>query len=374
MLKKLLSLGTNILFKTIAASILLAVMAYFVVLGRLGNFIKGYIYLLELFGLHRFTHYVFIVIDLVLIVAMAYLLVYNVYSKKQGFIMGIVNTVFQTALLLYIIFLTGITLYILSHNVGLEQYYLYFGSIFTAIISFTVFYITPKVSVKTIVVNGLRNTIRQTKYPLTLEFNEKLLIKVYGCSDSIVIESEPEGAFYIKYLGYNLLSHDYIAYPLREGRYSILLVDKENNIVLTNIDVVVKDMVKENIIIMMYLNENLINEYNALIEVTKPIKYAVKPFIDITINKLGLTKESIADVKILDINNNEIPAYTPIEQLTLPENKVKVIIVVTDEFRELIKRMNIEEIENLWDKLMKRLEIVSLKIERAISIFNNFLK
>ncbi|MCD6195585.1 MAG: hypothetical protein J7J82_02205 [Staphylothermus sp.] len=121
-----------------------------------------------------------------------------------------------------------------------------------------------------------------------------------------------------------------------------------------------KNVCLKNIVFTIYYNDDKIYEQSYNIECRKSLLDASKQAIKAALARIGLDITNVRDIQYYTENNVLIPPDITVGDLK--ENKVLIKLYVVEKYLEVLKYYSRKDVLDLWDSLIKRLEILMQNI------------
>ncbi len=179
------------------------------------------------------------------------------------------------------------------------------------------------------------------------------MVKVYGDINGFEIRPVPVNSFSIRGPFKTLYAHYYELHYMAGKSSSITL--KYRGIEIGRINISGAQLPLRRIRFKAFVNDDDIGVYEYTVEAFKPLDIASEPVIKAVAAKIGIDLDQIREVIFFDSKGTPLDSRTLIKELDVDEVQVKIYF--TEPYMEILKYYRKESIINLWDKLMKRLEI-----------------
>ncbi len=271
---------------------------------------------------------------------LAIIIPFLVLVSRNGLIMGYIRTTMISAIILVLIVL-GITWYhVYREGVPTTQ-----DTIATIMLLSTLIALVildrkyPYIAVKA-------ETARLPKDYLAI-------IKVYGDVNGFEIHPVPVDSFSVRGPFKTLYAHYYELHYIAGKSSSITM--KYRDIEIGRINISGAQLPLRRIRFKAFVNDDDIGVYEYTIEAFKSLDIASRPVVRAVAAKIGIEIDQIHEIMFFDSNGTPLDPRTLIKELDIDEVQVKIYF--TEPYMEILKYYRKESIINLWDKLMKRLEI-----------------
>ncbi len=271
---------------------------------------------------------------------LAIIIPFLVLMSRNGLIMGYIRTTMISAIILVLIVL-GITWYhVYREGVPTTQ-----DTIATIMLLSTLIALVildrkyPYIAVKA-------ETARLPKDYLAI-------IKVYGDVNGFEIHPVPVDSFSVRGPFKTLYAHYYELHYIAGKSSSITM--KYRDIEIGRINISGAQLPLRRIRFKAFVNDDDIGVYEYTIEAFKSLDIASRPVVRAVAAKIGIEIDQIHEIMFFDSNGTPLDPRTLIKELDIDEVQVKIYF--TEPYMEILKYYRKESIINLWDKLMKRLEI-----------------
>uniref|UniRef100_A0A7C4D826 Uncharacterized protein n=1 Tax=Staphylothermus marinus TaxID=2280 RepID=A0A7C4D826_STAMA len=305
-----------------------------------------------------------------IIIPIALLFLLPVYIKTRELYIGLIKfiTVYSSiCLIILILSYSHIVYYKYVRSIDFvnELYYVSFSLIlllFNIVLAFTY----PLIAISIVRVDrvGRIKSVDTSVNEIQLDPGEVVRIKIYGDQSSIGIRSQPENS--IKVIGFNkTFFYKYIdIYPLSSfgGYVELFYKDK----LLYRFKCIYKSIEYRRIKFNVFFNDDYIYSHEVSVESYKSVLESIESLIDSITGKLGIDKSDISRIVFYTIDKIHIPGDTIISDLT-NVNEVNVMIYSTEKYMEIYKYYSKSDIYNLWETLVKRLEILRREISDLIN-------
>ncbi len=179
------------------------------------------------------------------------------------------------------------------------------------------------------------------------------IVKVYGDINGFEIHPVPVNSFSVQGPFKTLYAHYYELHYMAGKSSSITL--KYRGIEIGRINISGAQLPLRRIRFKAFVNDDDIGVYEYTVEVLKSLDIASEPVVKAVAAKIGIDVDQIREIMFFDSNGTPLDPRILIKELDVDEVQVKIYF--TEPYMEILKYYRKESIINLWDKLMKRLEI-----------------
>lgn len=179
------------------------------------------------------------------------------------------------------------------------------------------------------------------------------IIKVYGDINGFEIHPVPVNSFSIRGPFKTLYAHYYELHYMAGKSSSIIL--KYRGIEIGRINISGAQLPLRRIRFKAFVNDDDIGVYEYTVEALKPLDIASEPVIKAVAAKIGIDTDQIREIMFFDSKGTPLDPRIQIKELDVDEVQVKIYF--TEPYMEILKYYRKESIIDLWDKLMKRIEV-----------------
>ncbi len=179
------------------------------------------------------------------------------------------------------------------------------------------------------------------------------IVKVYGDISGFDIRPVPANSFSVRGPFKTLYAYYYELHYIAGRSSSIIL--KYRGIEIGRINISGAQLPLRRIRFKAFVNDDNIGVYEYAVEALKPIDVASEPVVRAVAAKIGIATEQIREVIFFDSRGTPLDPKIQVRELDADEVQVKIYF--TEPYMEILKYYRKESIIDLWDKLMKRLEI-----------------
>lgn len=191
--------------------------------------------------------------------------------------------------------------------------------------------------------------------------HSSIVVVVKGDGRAVTVKTDPDTMFHISGPSMRGGSYEYSIVPLENGEGS-LYIYRGRTLVL-EYKVIVHGLEKRRFRVEVYFNDRKIGEAPVSVEVNKSLEEAIAPVVAAMLRKIGIGEDMedyVKEILVFDEEDKILSVNVPIKKLNISGDTLKVMIYGTDELSELLRRFGEESIEVLWERLMKRLEALSM--------------
>lgn len=219
--------------------------------------------------------------------------------------------------------------------------------------------IMPRTAVSLSVYNTVTGATRRAGEEASLSNDEVLRIEIYGESDKISFKAQPDGLVKFSNIVKTHLFSYVDAIPQAVGKTTIEVYYDDR--LIRSIDVSVKNLVYRSITFYLYLNDDYIGSSEISVETNKQLIDAVQPVLSAFLSKLGVSSSDITEIQFYTKDKLYIPSSAKLTDL--PEiNEFVVKIYVIDKIGEFLKYLKKSDVYEIWETLVKRLELLRRRI------------
>jgi len=214
------------------------------------------------------------------------------------------------------------------------------------------------VSIDLYVVSGTsEHKLSLNNKSISLNGDDTIRVKVFGKPD-FSIKVYPGGSMHVS----DIVSTTYYYYVeiIPIGSHTSTLEIFYKDILIGKYKVVLKNVCLKNIVFTIYYNDDKIYEQSYNIECRKSLLDASKQAIKAALARIGLDITNVRDIQYYTENNVLIPPDITVNDLK--ENKVLIKLYVVEKYLEVLKYYSRKDVLDLWDSLIKRLEILMQNI------------
>ncbi len=351
----------NMFIKIIVSSTIILVNVLSIILGSpIGNPLNGYHIILDNILTHQFTN--ILVIYILMLITSILIVLFGVFSKRYGSLMGFTRSFIVLSGYLSLIVVLGV----LVEGIILTNIEYVVKAILWSIIALTLDIVLVKIPKSTFSIYKLADDKLipiENEEHIELYSNDRLVIRVYGNIEDLAIEYEPRNIFDLDYVLVKSNYTDLILTPLYEGNASIYISDAGSDLVYKVLKTTIAGLQKRKLKIKIFINNNVVDEREVDIEVNKKLEHVIKGLVDSILKRYGISSERVKDVVITDASGTTYLEDTRIDSIKPVDNEIRVVIIVEEEFRDILKELGTADINKLWEILMKRLEILRSRLK-----------
>ena len=179
------------------------------------------------------------------------------------------------------------------------------------------------------------------------------IVKVYGDISGFEICPVPVNSFSVRGPFKTLYAYYYELHYIAGRSSSITL--KYRGIEIGRINISGAQLPLRRIRFKAFVNDDNIGVYEYAVEELKPLGTASEPVVRAVAAKIGIDPDQIREVMFFDSRGAPLDPRVLIKELDADEVYVKIYF--TEPYMEILKYYRKESIIDLWDKLMKRLEV-----------------
>ena len=304
-----------------------------------------------------------IITPLFLLVLFIIVFVYSI--RKERLVMGIVGFLGRYSFILSVIVIVSslaMIMYGIYSSVEIVAFtkcvkYIVLGS-FVGLLSGLLVTKYPLVSIDLYVVSGTsEHKLSLNNKPISLNGDDIIRVKVFGKPD-FSIRVYPGGSMRVS----DIVSTTYYYYVeiIPVSSHTSTLEISYKDILIGRYKVVLKNVCLKNIVFTIYYNDDKIYEQSYNIECRKSLLDASKQAIKAALARIGLDITNVRDIQYYTENNVLIPPDITVGDLK--ENKVLIKLYVVEKYLEVLKYYSRKDVLDLWDSLIKRLEILMQNI------------
>ena len=306
-----------------------------------------------------------IITPLFLLVLFIVVFVYSI--RRERLVMGIIGFLGRYSFILSVIIVICslvMIVYNMYNNLSVETLvftkyvkYIVLGS-FMGLVSSLLITRYPLVSIDLYVVSGTSEHKHSFDNNLIdLNGDEIIRVKVFGKPD-FSVRVYPGESMHVS----NVVSTTYYYYveiiPISSHTSTLEIFYKD--VLIGRYKVVLKNMCLKNIVFIVYYNDDKIYEQSYNIECRKSLLDASKQAIKAALARIGLDITNVRDIQYYTENNVLIPPDIIVGDLK--ETKVLIKLYVVEKYLEVLKYYSRKNVLDLWDSLIKRLEILMQNI------------
>ena len=304
-----------------------------------------------------------IITPLFLLVLFIIVFVYSI--RKERLVMGIVGFLGRYSFILSVIVVICsliVIMYGIYSSVEIVAFtkcvkYIVLGS-FVGLLSGLLVTKYPLVSIDLYVVSGTsEHKLSFDNKLISLNGDDIIRVKVFGKPD-FSIRVYPGGSMRVS----DIVSTTYYYYVeiIPVSSHTSTLEISYKDILIGRYKVMLKNVCLKNIVFTIYYNDDKIYEQSYNIECRKSLLDASKQAIKAALARIGLDITNVRDIQYYTENNVLIPPDITVGDLK--ENKVLIKLYVVEKYLEVLKYYSRKDVLDLWDSLIKRLEILMQNI------------
>ena len=304
-----------------------------------------------------------IITPLFLLVLFIIVFVYSI--RKERLVMGIVGFLGRYSFILSVIVVVCsliVIMYGIYSSVEIVAFtkyvkYLILGS-FVSLLSGLLITKYPLVSIDLYVVSGTsEHKCSFDNKLISLDGDEIIRVKIFGKPD-FSVRIYPGESMRVS----NIISTTYYYYVeiIPVSSHTSMLEIFYKDVLIGRYKVALKNVCLKNIVFIVYYNDDKIYEQSYNIECRKSLLDASKQAIKAALARIGLDITNVRDIQYYTENNVLIPPDIVVGDLK--ENKVLIKLYVVEKYLEVLKYYGRKDVLDLWDSLIKRLEILMQNI------------
>lgn len=246
---------------------------------------------------------------------------------------------------------------------SVEGVRLYLTLLFVNPIPLVIEAVLPKTAILIDVYDTVTGASRRAREEVALSGDEVLRIRIIGDSSKISFKSEPDGSVRFSKM-YKTNLYSYVdATPLSATKISVGVYYEDR--LVRNVKISVKNVNYRNVSFYIYLNEDFIGSSEISVETNKQLIDAVQPVLSGFLSRIGISSSDISEVQFYTKEKVYIPPSAKL--IDLPEiNEFVVKVYVVDKVGEFLKYLKKSDVYELWEVLVKRLEVLRNRIPNLL--------
>ncbi len=298
----------------------------------------------------------------------------NIYSRL-GAVMGLVRGLINFSIFSSVFMYTGLLLRLFS--IPIEEFAVSTFYFVIAIVISIYLLKTPPIAVKLekrSKSNGEKKTIVKPGSSVALGSRDSLILKVYGDINKIKIISDPEDIINISNPSKFFSCWMYEITPSMEGSAKLYLVDRKHGNIYTQYTINIVELPSRSVKLSIFVNDVKFFEKQVSINETNTIANAFAPFIEAVLGRVGIPKDKVHKVIYLSASNKQLnPKARVMEIPPALTEEIMINIYATEEYKELMMLFGTKSIEELWDLIIKRIQIARQKVNELIKKINDVI-
>ncbi len=198
---------------------------------------------------------------------------------------------------------------------------------------------------------------------IVVDGEESIRIKIYGEPYEVSITPDPPESMRVSNIGKTMF-YNYIDIKLLSSFGGFLEISYKDKLVY-RIKCIVGKVNSKKIRFNIYFNDDLVGVYEENTEIQKNLEEAVEPIVKAVLSKIGVDPESIGTIQFYTEDDIHIPSKTFVKDLGAVDTII-VKIYSSEKHMEFLKYLNKKDVFELWDTLVKRLEILRKRVDEFI--------
>jgi len=188
---------------------------------------------------------------------------------------------------------------------------------------------------------------------ISLNGDEIIRVKIFGRPD-LSIRVYPGESMRVSSIVSTMYYYYIEVIPVSAHASTLEIFYKD--VLICRYKVILKSTCLKNVVFIVYYNDDKIYEQSYNIECRKSLLDASKQAIKAALARIGLDITNVRDIQYYTENNVLIPPDIMIGDLK--ENKVLIKLYIAEKYLEVLKYYGRKDVLDLWDSLIKRLEIL----------------
>jgi len=196
---------------------------------------------------------------------------------------------------------------------------------------------------------------------VVLKSGEVIRIRIYGESVDVAVKPDPPDSFKLMDVGKTLYYNYVDLKPLSSfgGMVNIYYRDS----LVSRFKTVVEGVEYKSLTFKAMFNDDYIGEYTLSVEKYKDLRTASEPVLKSVLSKLGI--DEVRDVQFYTMDNVSLPSTILVSDLKDIDTVVMKMYSV-EKYMEFLRYMGKKDVHELWDLLIKRLEILRNTIDKFL--------